>query len=266
MTAKVNISDVWKSVDTIKCNIGGVWKTVDHGFIRHEDGSWKRFWGSGSAPPATLSLSQQLSIVSGSRSDAGAVTSSAATALVSGGTGPYTYAWTKVSGSTFTVNSPTANATTFSTTLTNGQELSAVYRCTVTDSLAATAFADVTVNLTSTYVAPPPPPPPPPSLTVVGTPSEVLGSRSQALPAGPATTGSISVSVSGGNGEYTYLWDSPVAAYCVPNQPNSPSCNFTKYINPGSNVLCYVNVYVTDSSGLTGAVTCYARFRSDGGV
>lgn len=73
--------------------------------------------------------------------------SSSCTVTPSGGTGPYSYAWTKVSGTTITVSSPAAATTGFSTTLIPGQLVTAVYRCTVTDSLLATATADVSITL-----------------------------------------------------------------------------------------------------------------------
>jgi hypothetical protein len=80
------------------------------------------------------------------RSGPGAVTTDSTIVTPTGGTGPYTYAWALVSGDAFTVNSPTAATTTFSTTLISGQEKSAVYRCTVTDSLAAEATATVSIT------------------------------------------------------------------------------------------------------------------------
>lgn len=69
------------------------------------------------------------------------------TVTPSGGTGPYTYAWTKVSGATVTVDAPTSATTSFTTTLSPGGFSYSVYRCTVTDSLSATATADVSVTL-----------------------------------------------------------------------------------------------------------------------
>lgn len=83
------------------------------------------------------------------RVGAGNLTSSAVTGSASGGAGGYTYAWTYISGSSYTINAPSSAATTFTTTLSASQLKSGVYRCTVTDSLSATASADVTVELES---------------------------------------------------------------------------------------------------------------------
>ena len=76
------------------------------------------------------------------------------TITASGGSSPYTYAWTKVTGDTFTVTSPTAASTTFSTSAdnqTDGEQ--AIYRCTVTDDDGNKASIDV--GVLAIYIAPP---------------------------------------------------------------------------------------------------------------
>ena len=83
------------------------------------------------------------------RIGAGSVVSSTITGTPTGGTGPYTYAWTKDSGDTLTLSAALAASTTFSSTLTDDETKSAVYRLTVTDSLLATASATIGVTLAS---------------------------------------------------------------------------------------------------------------------
>jgi hypothetical protein len=73
--------------------------------------------------------------------------------LATFGTGPYTYAWTYVSGDAFTVGQPALDTTNFSTTLGDGNQKYAIYRVTATDSLAATKTADVPVTAFSTPVS-----------------------------------------------------------------------------------------------------------------
>lgn len=73
------------------------------------------------------------------------------TALPSGGTGPYTYAWTRQSGYNTHTPSAATSATTHwtlshSTLADPGYLAAAVWRCTVTDSLLATAFVDINVQ------------------------------------------------------------------------------------------------------------------------
>lgn len=79
------------------------------------------------------------------------VTSTTVTTTVTGGTGPYTYAWTRVSGSSsVSANSPTASSTSFSAIVGKNQVKTAFYKVVVTDSLAATAEAFVSVELSYT--------------------------------------------------------------------------------------------------------------------
>lgn len=75
----------------------------------------------------------------------GTVQTNTVTVTPAGGTGPYTYSWTYVSGDTVTVLSPTSAATRFSSA--TGAE--AVYKCTVTDSLAATAVVNVGISISN---------------------------------------------------------------------------------------------------------------------
>ena len=77
------------------------------------------------------------------------VTSGSAVVTASGGTPAYTYAWTWLSGGTgITITSATSASTTFSGTQSlDGTRLTGTARCTVTDSLSATATVDVPVQL-----------------------------------------------------------------------------------------------------------------------
>lgn len=78
----------------------------------------------------------------------GAATSSTITGNVTGGVGPFTFAWTRVSGDTYTINSPTNATTTFSTSGPSGSIKFGVYRFTVTDTGNGDAeeFADIDVT------------------------------------------------------------------------------------------------------------------------
>jgi hypothetical protein len=84
---------------------------------------------------------------------AATLTTASTTVTPSGGTAPYTYAWTFVSGDSFTITSASAATTTFSATLNEDEFVSGIYRCTVTDSTGGTpltATADVPVTITRT--------------------------------------------------------------------------------------------------------------------
>ena len=94
----------------------------------------------------TLTFSASASPISATGSGlSGVVQTNIVTVTPAGGTGPYTYAWTYVSGDTVTVLSPTSAATRFSSA--TGAE--AVYKCTVTDSLAATAVVNVGISISN---------------------------------------------------------------------------------------------------------------------
>lgn len=74
-------------------------------------------------------------------------TTAAATVTATGGATPYSYAWSKDSGSSeISVDDPTDDETTFSLAGgVFGQVYSAIFRCTVTDDNGATTFALVSV-------------------------------------------------------------------------------------------------------------------------
>lgn len=65
----------------------------------------------------------------------GSGTTSPAISNVTGGVGPFTYLWVRVSGSgQITVNSPTNSQTGFSASGSGGDIFNAVFRVTVTDT------------------------------------------------------------------------------------------------------------------------------------
>lgn len=76
-------------------------------------------------------------------------TSNLATTTVVGGKAPYTYAWTFVSGDSFTILAPTANQTTFRKTnaVAGDPSFVGIYKCTVTDDNLVTAEDTVEVTL-----------------------------------------------------------------------------------------------------------------------
>lgn len=120
--AKVNIGGSLKTIVRSKVNVGDVLKVADT-FLQ----------------PLTLSASP--SSVNGYSASSPVVTDST-TATPSGGLGPYTYSWARLSGSG-TATAPTTATTAFYDSLSPGFLSSGTFRCTVTDSLGSTATADV---------------------------------------------------------------------------------------------------------------------------
>ena len=100
------------------------------------------------APPMSLSVTPSVSGTSSSPSG-GIITSAAAFASPVGGVGPFSYAWTKVSGDTLTLTTPNNASTNFRASVGPNDNRFAIYRCTATDSLGTTAFADTAVTLTN---------------------------------------------------------------------------------------------------------------------
>ena len=130
--AKVRVNGAWRNIVSAKCLIGGEWKTVGN------------FTSGGGTitlvlNPTTISAARRLSTV----------TSTNVTATPSGGQGPYTYAWTKVSGDDISATNPNTAITAFrATTMTVDETRTAVFRCTCTDSFGNTDTEDLTVSLT----------------------------------------------------------------------------------------------------------------------
>ena len=79
-------------------------------------------------------------------SSAGASTSVSDVAVASGGAGSYTYAWTYVSGASYTINAAAFASTTFTTNISAGVLKQGTYRVTATDAVSATAFADYLIE------------------------------------------------------------------------------------------------------------------------
>jgi hypothetical protein len=149
MAAQLRIRDaggVLRTISRVRMrDAGGTLRTIQQIRMRDAGGTLRTVF-------SYISLSLNLTYISAVNSGAsasGTTTSSVITGTVSGGTGPFTYAWARVSGDTqITAGSPTAAATTFSATCYDAVEFSTVFRLTVTDANGATATADITVDLT----------------------------------------------------------------------------------------------------------------------
>jgi len=73
------------------------------------------------------------------------ITTAAATGNATGGTPPYSFAWSHVSGDVYTINSPTSDVTTFTRTADGGG--SGTYKCVVTDDVSDTAEDSLVVSM-----------------------------------------------------------------------------------------------------------------------
>lgn len=143
---------------------------------------------------ATVELAASVSPAS--RSTVGStasLTSDAVTATAAGGTAPYSYAWTKLSGGAVTANSPAAATTTFTAaSMGIGESRTAYFLCTVTDAATDTVTtATVTVSFLRAQAL-----------------SVSVRDRSNSGTAGTVNLSypSAFVDVSGGVAPYTYSW------------------------------------------------------------
>lgn len=142
MPMSVKIAGTWKTV-TPFVRVAGVWKQVV-AYVR-VGGVWKLV-------SALLSVSIAPKPVSDTyTSDETSKIFGSAVAAPAGGVGPYTYAWTRLSGSTnLSADSPSNATTAFAgATLSHPSNYSAVFQCQVTDAFGATATDTVTVDLNS---------------------------------------------------------------------------------------------------------------------
>ena len=128
---EVTVSNVQKRMTRIEAWNGSAWKVVQS-----------------FAPAMTLNVTPDVEGASSSPSG-GIITSAAAFAVPVGGVGPFSYAWTKVSGDTLTVTTPNNANTSFRGNVGPGNLSFAIYRCTATDSLGTTASGDTIITLTN---------------------------------------------------------------------------------------------------------------------
>jgi len=152
----VKPAGTWKALVTgTAVNVGGVWKDVAE-IWTNVAGTWKLAWSSFTASASDTTPSGSAS----GPSSSGLVTSNSTTVTPSGGTAPYTYAWTLLGGAAtsgpFNPSASTSATTVWSETIGDlDPDITEVWRCTVTDDDSNTATVDVTVTLEWTDTAPP---------------------------------------------------------------------------------------------------------------
>ena len=173
-------------------------------------------------------------------------TTGTATVTASSGSGSYTYAWSWASGgSGITITSAAAAATTFSASaLTQGETVSGVALCTVTDTVTSqTAGVTVAVSL-ERYSAP----------AAVAAPTSLSAVGASAT----ESTGVCTVSVTGGVMPYTYAWTWQSGGSGITiGSPSAASTVFSaSSLSPGNTDTGTALCTVTDALGQTSTATC----------
>lgn len=144
-------SNVAREISALVIRDGAnVARTISELWIRDTNNVPRLVFNPGGA--ATLAVEVTPTSVAGSTVGTGtATTTEPAVGVGSGGTAPYTYAWTLLTHSAVTpptANTPSAASTTFTQTGIAPQTVEeATWKCTVTDSLANTADSDPVTSL-----------------------------------------------------------------------------------------------------------------------
>ena len=149
---KVGVGGVWKDLESIEVGVGGVWKNVSEVYVG-VGGAWKLVHQNAAAPSS-------VSITGGTETctvetPGGSCTSNLTlTPTINGGSGgPYTYAWTLVSGSGLTNTSTSGSTLTLSKTgdppAGGFNSSTESWKVTVTNSGGATVSNTVSVTLRS---------------------------------------------------------------------------------------------------------------------
>jgi hypothetical protein len=139
-----------RDVGSVPRTLTGISARDEGNVLRDVSEIWAR--DSNGVPRLVFSLGPPLSAaadpetVGGVAYGSGTVNTNPSTATATGGTLPYTYAWAVISHSNVTsptIDLPTAATTSFTQTGVVEDDY-AVFRCTITDDVGATATADVT--------------------------------------------------------------------------------------------------------------------------
>ncbi|PHV04675.1 hypothetical protein CSQ96_24605 [Janthinobacterium sp. BJB412] len=147
-------------------------------------------------PAAAIGLSFSPAPFRVQADDAGTA-SGVLTATASGGVPPYSYAWTRASGSRTSLSNPAVANPTVSATLAVGEQLSESWKLTVTDSAAKQFAATVPVAFSA------------PAALAVSIPAATRAVNATAATGGVASAAvsAANVVVSGGRAPYSYQWE-----------------------------------------------------------
>jgi len=162
---------------------------------------------------------------------------------ITGGLGPgaLSYSWARISGSTaISAASPTSYQTQFIGNVAPGANVSALFRCTVTDGVSSASF-DVNLSITNTYVV----------ITITGNPTDT-SQQVESLSAFSITPNYGSLVVTGGSGSISYSWVRISGSTAISaSAPSSLATSFAGTVSPQTTVSATFRL--TASDGLSSA-------------
>lgn len=145
MGLKIRNGGAWRNISSLKIRSGGGWRSIKAIKV-YSGGAWRdvaNFTTGG----GTLSVSLSVDSV-GRSARLSTISTTIVTATPLGGQTPYTYSWAKQSGDDISAMTPANSGTAFQA---SGMDIfetrTAVFRCTVTDTLGSSAHDDVTVTI-----------------------------------------------------------------------------------------------------------------------
>ncbi len=159
MPAQIKVGGVWKTLTGIQIKVGGVWKSLTRGQVK-VGGVWKEFFavgggggggGGGGSITVNVTINPVVATKSGT-SASGYVSSTTGTVPSAvGATGSVTYSWARVSAADSFSGGFTRLGTNTSArwgaTVNDGTAHVETWRVTGVDSVGASGYRDVVVNL-----------------------------------------------------------------------------------------------------------------------
>lgn len=130
-------------ITNVRRRSGSSWVTPSNVY-RRQGGTWVKVWPVNVALSLTLSHTE----IYGYSPSPGTIYTEDVIATPSGGTGSYTYSWTRISGlTTVHVSAGTSSVTFYSTFSSPGTTRYATFRCTISDGVSS-VYRDAYVEIT----------------------------------------------------------------------------------------------------------------------
>ena len=169
-----------------------------------------------------------------SRPSPGTLTASAS-AGSSGGTAPYSYAWSKLTGSRISIGNANSATASFSTSVSLGENFTETVRLLATDASGRAASRDLSINFST-----------PPPLNLGTNPATTLATSR----GGPGSlTANASASSTGGAGGYSYSWSKLTGNRISISNASSATASFSANLGWSESFTEQAQVVVTDSGG-----------------